>query len=120
MFLHIADTMSIADVQERFAECFPFLKIEFYSQTHKRFAETESGYQIPPPTPLADVRSRHANGVLEIKSWHTVAKVEKELKDLFGLNAQVFRTGPDGSWIQTSLSDNLTLQEQSEIAMRTK
>ena len=64
---------------------------------------------------IADVRKDHYNGVLEIKSWQTTAKIEKELKEVFGLHAQVFRQDGKNGWVQTSLSDDFTLQQQGEI-----
>jgi len=40
---------------------------------------------------IRDIRKNYYNGALEIKSWYTTARVEKDLKDIFGLNAQIFR-----------------------------
>ena len=118
MFLQIDDTMTIGEVQDRFAECFPLLKIEFYAKAHKTFEASDGRDVYPSAARLSDIRKNHYAGVLEIKSWYTVAKVEKQLKDIFGLNAQIFRSSPDGKWVQTSLSDHLTLQEESELALR--
>ena len=117
MFLHIADTMTIGEIQERFTECFPLLKIEFYSKSHKRFEETDNRFRLHSSSRIEDIRTNHVNGVMEIKSWHTVTKVEKQLKDLFGLNVQIFRGCPGGAFIQTSLSDDLTLQEQGQLGL---
>lgn len=113
MFLQIHDSLFVDDVQERFSDCFPQLRIKFYSAPHKRFEATEDAFAISGREKIGDVRKLHNNGALEIKSWYTVALVEKELKEDFGLNAQIFRKNGDGQWIQTSLSDALTLQEQS-------
>jgi hypothetical protein len=43
--------------------------------------------------------------------------VEKSLKELFGLNAQIFRNNADGSFTQTNLSDHLTLREKENIVL---
>ena len=118
MFLQIADTMTIEEVQDRFTECFPFLKIEFYSLGHKRFEASDKRFQYPSQARIGDIRKIHFFGALEIKSWYTAAKVEKQLKDLYGLHAQIFRSRTNGGWIQTSLSDELTLQEQNDLACR--
>jgi hypothetical protein len=54
---------------------------------------------------------------LEILSWYTVARLEKEFREQFGLPIQVFRK-EQGKWIQTSSTDNYTLRQQSEIAQQ--
>jgi hypothetical protein len=43
--------------------------------------------------------------------------VERELKELFDLDVQIFRKDVDGKWVQTTHSDGLTLQEESELAL---
>lgn len=118
MFLQINDEMLVEEVQDRFSECFPLLKIEFYSIPHKRFEPTDKRYAFSGKKRVGNIRKNHSNGVMEIKSWHTVAKVEKGLKDLFGLHGQIFRSSPEGIWVQTAESDSLTLQEQNELACR--
>lgn len=115
MFLPIHDNLSLEEVQERFTDCYPFLRIKFYSVAHKRYQPTDKTYALDSKKKIGDVRNVHNNGALEIKSWHTVALVEKELKDEFGLNAQILRSDRKGQWTQTSLSDTLTLAEQSAI-----
>lgn len=120
MFLHIHDQLTLNEVQERFAECFPSLKLEFYSESHKRFEPTDKAYQLNNRLRMGDVRRNHQNGSLEIKSWYTVARVERELREGYGLNAQVFRCNRSGDWVQTSLSDSLTLAEQSALGFNEK
>lgn len=115
MFLKIDDHMTIEEVQDRFQECFPFLRIAFYSKAHKKFGISDKRYLYDGKMRLADVRKNHYNGVLEIKSWQTTARIENELKDVFGLNAQIFRQDGKNGWIQTSLSDDFTLHQQGEI-----
>src|SRR5215218_2887729 len=103
MFLQIDDSLSLEEVQERFSDCYPFLRLRFYSVAHKRFQPTDEAFTIDGKKKVGHVRQVHNNGALEIKSWFTVALVEKELKEEFGLNAQIFRCNPKGKWIQTSL-----------------
>src|SRR5215203_1939385 len=117
MFLQINDTMTVEEVKDSFTECFPFLKIELYSKAHKRHQPTHERYAYPNKEKIGNIRKNHTNGALEIKSWYTVMKVEKELEDLYGLHVQVFRGSPEGVWIQTSESDELTLQEQNDLAV---
>ena len=117
MFLHIVDSMTIEEVQDRFNECFPFLTIEFFSVPHKRFQSTDNRYRYGPKEMIGNIRTNHTKGALEIKSWFTVARVEKELWDNYGLHAQIYRLSPDGEAVQTSASDEFTLQEQSQMVL---
>src|SRR6476660_6832591 len=101
MFLQIDDSLLLEEIQDRFSECFPFLRLKFYSKGHKRFQATDETYALDRKRKVVDVRKLHNNGAMEIKSWYTVALVEKELKEAYGLNAQIFRCTTKGKWVQT-------------------
>ncbi|NTS41459.1 hypothetical protein HRG84_11145 [Flavisolibacter sp. BT320] len=117
MFLHIVDSMTVEEVQDRFNECFPFLTIEFYSVPHKPFQATDNRYRYDAKELIGEIRTNHAKGAMEIKSWYTVARVEKELWERYGLHAQVCRLNPSGEAVQTASSDNFTLFEQSQMVL---
>jgi hypothetical protein len=116
MLLKIDDHLTIAEVQERFSECFPFLKLEFFTRGHKLHEASDKKDQYLSSQHIGDIRKRHYNGVLEIKSWYTTGRVEQDLKDLFDLNVQILRHDTIGEWIQSCESDDLTLQQQSAFA----
>jgi hypothetical protein len=116
MFLQISDAMTVEEVQDRFNECFPFLKIAFYTKPHHLYEGTDKKYQLEGQRRIGTIRRKHTNGVLEIKSWDTTASVEKQLKEVFDLNAQIFRYDAVGCWIQTTGSDRLTLGQLSQFA----
>lgn len=115
MFLQISDSMTVGEVQERFNECFPFLDIAFYSRPHLPFEGSDQKYRYGAATRIADIRKKHVNGVLEIKSWNTTADVEQKLKEIFGLNIQIFHYDPLDGWLQTTISDSLTLKQLSQF-----
>ena len=117
MLLKIFDREKIDEVQDKFNECFPYLKIEFYSQPHKWEESSEEGHLIRPGTYIEDIRRKHTSGVLDIKSWDKTGSVEQNLKDIFGLNVQIFRLQKN-RWVQTTGSDHLTLKELSDLACR--
>lgn len=118
MFLHINDNMTIEEVQDRFNECFPFLRIAFYAKPHRVFEGSDKKHQYDVKRRIGSIRKKHANGVLEIKSWDTTATVEKKIKEMFDLNVQVFRYDAVGCWIQTTLSDSMTLAQLKQFASR--
>jgi hypothetical protein len=117
MLLSINDTMTVGELEDRFAECFPALKISFYSKGHKRFESSEDQFRFPAQMKIGDIRKIHQNEVYEIKSWFPVARVEKDLKEKFGLNIQIFRYNGNGKLVQTTASDELTLQQQSDLSL---
>lgn len=106
MYLHISDHMTIEEVQDRFRECFPNLEIFFYTIPGKK-TTADNPLQLGKRDRIEYVRRYHYNGALEIKSWFSVARVEKELKELFDLNAQIFRVNANGVLCDASLNDEL-------------
>lgn len=119
MLLKIYDHEKIDEIQDKFNECFPYLKLEFYTQPHKLHEASSTEHLIPPGTYIEDIRKTHESGILPIKSWDKTGHVEQEFKRMFGLNVQIFRLHKD-KWIQTSDSDELTLKEQSDLAINSQ
>lgn len=110
MILRIDDNKSIEDLQDKFEQCFPGLRIEFYDQSHDWFEATPPKHQIPAGRLICDIRKINSSGTLEIKSWFQAGKVEQDFKELYGLNVQIFRL-KNNKWVQTTQSDNLTLAQ---------
>jgi hypothetical protein len=115
MLLKIFDHEKIDEIQDKFNECFPYLKIEFYHQPHKMNEGSPEAYLIQPGTYVEDIRKTHESGILSIKSWDKTGHIEQEFKRMFGLNVQIFRLHRN-KWIQTTDSDELTLKEQTDLA----
>lgn len=110
MILRIDDHRSIEDLQDKFEQCFPGLRIEFYDQSHDWLEPTSSKHLIPAERLIGEIRKIHNSGTLEIKSWFQTGKVEQDFKELYGLNVQIFRS-KNTKWVQTTQSDNLTLAQ---------
>ena len=104
MILHIQNSLMVEDVQDHFSECFPWLKLEFYSKPHRSKKASSEKDLVDPKTTITEITKDHKAGTLEIKSSDTVGYIETALKNLFGLNAQIFRK-ENNSWIQTTTSD---------------
>jgi hypothetical protein len=108
MQLLIHDNLQLEDVQERFSDCFPRLKIEFYEESpSKRLLGVDN--RIDPDTYIGEIRRQHYSGIFEIKSWYTVGEVEQGFMAMFGLNVQVFHNEND-TWVLTK--NSRTLREQ--------
>src|SRR5215218_9786849 len=107
MFLHISDRMTIEEVQDRFHECFPSLELIFYPVPYRKAAPFSHALQLDRNARIEFVRQYHYNGVLEIKSWFPMAKVEKDLKELFDLNAHIYRIDTSGQLMDAAVNDEL-------------
>src|SRR4051812_28113496 len=113
MLLTISNNKTVSDIQDRFNECFPHLKLEFYYKKHKfNHASTEE-QRIKEDVQIGEIRKKHNNGRLEIKSWDKTGDIEQRFMEEFGLYVQIFRL-ENGKWVQTINTDELTLEEQSE------
>lgn len=116
MFLYISDSKTVEDLQDRFNRCFPYLKIEFYREADNHLKTCSKPNLIKPNTFISDISNKSYSGIIDIKSWDKTSKVKQQLKDTCGLNVQIFRMHGD-EWIPTSYSDDLTLKQQSELAI---
>lgn len=112
MLFHINKNKTIGEVQEKFNDCFPYLKIEFYKKGHNNST-------ISPQCRISELSDKCMTGVLEIKSWFTVKEVEQQFRKFFDLNVQVFRN-ENNTWIPTTKTDTYTLREQSEFSEHAK
>jgi hypothetical protein len=118
MLLHIDDNTTIADVQDDFSDSYPLLKIEFYEKPHQYRGASQECHRLSPELKLGAIRRKHDPGNLEIYSWFTTGRVERDFENKFGLHVQVFRQEA-GAWVQSGSTDGYTLAEQMERARNT-
>lgn len=115
MILNINDNQFIIDLQEKFEECFPLLKIEFYDKPCPCGKLPPPHQLLPANLRLSDCRRQHDPGLLDIKSYYKTGRIEMDFKEIFGLYVQIFRR-ENNKWVGTCRTKNLTLQQQAEIA----
>ena len=116
MLLHIDDHKTIGEIQDKFNECFPFLKINFYSKPHHFKKASDEKDLIHPAHKIGDVRNKHTIENMEIYSWNTVASIEQAFKAKYGLHVQILGKKRN-EWVQTSETDNYSLKDLSDMAM---
>ncbi len=92
MKILIKDTLTIEEIKEQFSKKFPYLKIEFFTQPHKKFTGSKKENMIPVSATIGESRSVHSIGDLTIDENTKVAHLEKEMMDKFGLFVQVFNS----------------------------
>ena len=114
MHLEINDTTTLGEIQDIFSDFYPFLKLEFYHKSHKKYEASSELSCIHSDSRVGDLKKTHTSGILEILPMNIVADVEKEFFERFGLSVQVLRkTGED--WEQTTGMDDFTLKELNEF-----
>lgn len=116
MQLQITDQQLIAELQDKFNECFPDLRIEFYYPPLEKGKSAAPAQVIPPSVPIGQIPRNYRSGKLEIKSWFTTQKVQEAFSG-FGLRVQILRRQGEG-WVPTTGTEALTLKEQSDRAKR--
>jgi hypothetical protein len=115
MLLHISNSKTVEDLQDHFNKCFPYLKIEFYKEADSHLKTVDKSNLVSPFTFIGDIRKNAYSGTMDIKSWDKTSKIKQDLREIFGLNVQIFRMH-NGEWIPATYSDELTLRQQYELS----
>ncbi len=115
MLINIDDSLSLSQIQEKFSQRYPYLKIEFFSQPHDIHRGSRKEHMINKDALIKDCRKKHNHGNLEIHPYNSVAHLEKNFEDIFGLYVQVFRKS-GMVWIETTITDDWTLEKQNREA----
>ncbi len=113
MELLISDKVQIADLQKKFSQEFPYLKVEFFSLAHVDHHGLPRSQMYASSLILGSCRKKHNEGHMTISQKDTVGAVEKAFWEQFGLTAEIFRKSGK-IWIETTLSDAWTLERQNE------
>jgi len=114
MYLEINDNTSLREIEETFSNYYPYLKIEFFYKSHKKYEASQETDRVDPNTVIRDLKRTHVSGVLEIQPLYRIADVEKEFSERFGLSIQILRKEKD-HWEQTTGMDDFTLKDLNEF-----
>ncbi len=118
IYIVVDESQTIESVQKKFNSAFPFLKIEFFKDSHiigsgskkKRMYESAS-------IKLINLNKNFKRGRISIEANRTVANLESDFQKQFGLSIQVFRKSGK-VWLETSVTDSWTLDEQNKEGLR--
>ena len=112
MNLSINNKTLVKNIQEEFTTLYPYLKIEFLTDT-----KTSNGYakveKIAPTTYFKLLHKLEHEIEICINNNRTVADLEKDFKNFIGLSVQLYRKSGN-VWIETSLTDDWTLARQND------
>jgi len=114
MELIIDENLSLKEIQQSFTATFPYLKIEFYETNNNLFEVSVKKNPLDKNLILKNIRSLESFGALSISPEEKVVDVERNFFEIYGLNVQIFRRSAN-LWLQTTATDNWTLEHQNEI-----
>lgn len=112
MTIHISPNDHISDLQNAFTAAYPHLKLQFFSKGHGESKGSFAKFMIHDRNTILsalnpELRASSISIAPETITW----VLEKNFEEAFLLHVQVFRQS--GSiWLETSVSDHLTLAEQ--------
>lgn len=112
MKITINDHRKIFAIQEEFKTLFPYLKLEFFSKSHKSSGASAKNLIKHHSKTLQECRTIHNNGEIDITTQLTVSELEQRFRDVYGLSIKIFRKSGK-VWLETTLTDNWTLAEQN-------
>ena len=114
MTIVIDDSRRLQSVQQEFSDAFRFLRLEFVADSRGKLPMVKSATQLVDHNgkTIGEFRAVHINGALHVVPTMTVSSLKKNLKDTFGLTAQVFRKSGN-VWLETSLTDGWTIEQQN-------
>ena len=111
----ITDSKTIKEVQQEFNSKFPFLKIEFYKESHTTKEGSPDSMKWGSEKNIESIRKIHNSGDLSIKDDQKISELETNFLEQYGLSAQVFYKSGN-LWLQTTATDEWTLKQQNDRA----
>jgi hypothetical protein len=112
MKIIVNDHRKIFGIQEEFSKLFPYLKIEFYSESPIITGGLPNKIFMPSASVLGDCRIVHNKGTIIITPQMTIDELENVFCDVYGLSIHIIRKSGN-AWIEASMSGGWTLEEQN-------
>lgn len=94
---------------------FPYLQIAFFASGHEPGKANAKADKLPLSLTINEAGNPHKIGAFELRKNMTVSELESEFENQFGLHVQVLRKSGE-VWLQTTVSDHLTLLELNNEA----
>lgn len=110
MDIYISEEAIVGDIQKRFREFYPYLKLAFYRNPHTEGKCSPKEELVAPEMPIDKIRMIHNSGWIDISGYRMAAAVEHDFSREFGLNVQILRKS-GGLWLETTGTDSWTLEE---------
>jgi len=116
MKITINNKRKIFAIQEEFSQMFPSLKIDFYAKPKKPGGVTSTKLVSRSSKTLEYCRTISREGTIEIQPSMMISNLKQNLRDIFGLSAEIFQQAGKGSY-EYPLSDKRTLEETNRLQL---
>jgi hypothetical protein len=100
-------------IQQEFNSIFPYLRLEFFKHLHEMNAASPKKDLLRTDLTLKELQKSASVATMTITADMPVGIVEQMFREKFNISAQVFRKS-GRSWLETSLTDDWTLERQNE------
>lgn len=110
--MQVSPKTTIREIQTSFNKTFPGLKIEFFKDSHEIGQGSSNENKLAEDTEIIDLNPTFSEKNLVIAPSISVADLETNLRDMFGVSAQVYRRSNE-LWLQTISTDHWTLELQN-------
>jgi len=112
MNLIIRPENRIQEIQMEFNTLYPYLKVEFYRPILTPGKFPNRGQRIEGYEPVRKYSKIEKPCYLALNSTRTIYEVESDFQNVFALAAEIYRKSGN-NWIETSLTDQWTLEHQN-------
>jgi glycerol-3-phosphate O-acyltransferase len=113
MFFHITAETRIKNIQNEINSLYPFLKVEFFKDQAASRKLNQKTQKLNPEEFICPADKASTEFDIDLSGNRTVAQVKEDFKVLFLLAPEVFRKSGN-MWIETSLTDDWTLEQQNK------
>jgi ribosomal protein L36 len=113
MKIVINNNRKIFAIQEEFSNMFPGLEIDFYAKSSQHGGAPSKKLVRHSSKTLQECRVIRREGTIEILPTMNISDLKGNLRDIFGLSAEIFRKAENGS-DEIPASDELTLEETNK------
>ncbi|MCX6285003.1 MAG: hypothetical protein NTW31_12305 [Bacteroidetes bacterium] len=96
MKIVINNHRKIFAIQEEFSVMFPELKIVFHAKPSSQGGVPSSKLVVHSSRKLQDCRSISREGTIEVMQTMSISDLKGNLRDIFGLSAEIFRKAENG------------------------
>lgn len=113
MTITINNDIQISAIQDEFNAVFPYLRIEFISETLQSRNTSLIKVLKTPSKTLNEYRTIHSKCNVTITPQMTVIDLKKIFRKNYGLRVQISRKSGK-VWLKTTVTEDWTLEEQNK------
>lgn len=113
MKIILEDKLTLVSVQKEFNDMFPYLKVSFFLITKSALEGNSTQKSLEKSTKtFGEFRKTKSENIPIITPDMTVSELENQMKNEYGILAQVYRNS-GRMWLETTVTDSWTLREQN-------